>query len=137
MIEELIGRMMVSALIGGLIGMERELNGSHAGLRTHTLVALGACLFTLASITIGGNADIARIAGQVAVGLGFIGGGVIFRNKDKVVGLTTAADLWICGALGILAGIGQYTLAFAGTTLALVLLIGGKLLEQFTIGTKR
>ncbi|MBD3319035.1 MgtC/SapB family protein [Candidatus Woesearchaeota archaeon] len=127
---ELLGRALLAVGVGALIGLEREIRRSPAGLRTHTLVCLGSALFTIASITIGGNADISRIAGQVAVGIGFLGGGVIFKLKDRVVGLTTAADLWVVAALGLLIGIGQYLLVFVSLALVLFLLIGGAFLEK-------
>jgi putative Mg2+ transporter-C (MgtC) family protein len=133
---ELLFRIVVSVFVGALIGIEREIRKSPAGLRTHALVCLGSALFAIASITIGGNADIARIAGQVAVGIGFIGGGVIFKVKDRVVGLTTAADLWVVAALGLLIGIGQFFIVFAAVVLILILLIGGSIVEQKGLRTK-
>ena len=114
--QELIIRILVSVLAGTLLGLERELRKSPAG--------------TISSITIGEGADISRIAAQVAVGIGFIGGGVIFKVKDKVIGLTTAADLWVGAAIGLLIGIGQLLLAFVALAAVLTLLLVGATVER-------
>jgi putative Mg2+ transporter-C (MgtC) family protein len=120
-------RLLVSLVLGGLIGLEREIHRSPAGLRTISLVSLGSTLFTLASLTFTGtNADVTRIAAQIVVGIGFIGGGVIFQLKDTVHGLTTAASLWIAAAIGLIIGIGEYWLAGITTGLVLVVLWLGK-----------
>ena len=128
--QELIIRILVSVLAGTLLGLERELRKSPAGTKTHTLDCLGATLFTISSLTIGEGADISRIAAQVAVGIGFIGGGVIFKVKDKVIGLTTAADLWVGAAIGLLIGIGQLLLAFVALAAVLTLLLVGATVER-------
>jgi putative Mg2+ transporter-C (MgtC) family protein len=115
-------RLAISLVLGGLIGFEREIHKSPAGLRTIALVSVGATLYTLASLTFTAlNADITRIAAQIVVGLGFIGGGVIFQTKDTVHGLTTAASIWVAGAIGLMVGIGAY--AFATATAVIVMLI--------------
>ncbi len=115
-------RLVISLVLGGLIGFEREIHKSPAGLRTISLVSVGATLYTLASLTFAApNADISRIAAQIVVGLGFIGGGVIFQTKDTVHGLTTAASIWVAGAIGLMVGIGAY--AFATATAVIVMLI--------------
>ena len=120
-------RLLVSLALGGLIGLEREIHKSPAGLRTISLVSMGATLFTLASLTFTGpGADITRIAAQIVVGIGFIGGGVIFQLKDTVHGLTTAAALWIAAAIGLMTGIGEYALATVTTVLVMLILWLGK-----------
>ncbi|MEM2916336.1 MAG: MgtC/SapB family protein [Candidatus Woesearchaeota archaeon] len=116
-------RLVIALVLGGLIGFERELHKSPAGLRTISLVCVGATLYTLASLEFTSpNADVSRIAAQIVVGLGFIGGGVIFLLKDTIHGLTTAASIWIAGAIGLMVGIGDYIFASA-TTLIVVLVL--------------
>jgi putative Mg2+ transporter-C (MgtC) family protein len=115
-------RLIVSLVLGGLIGFERELHRAPAGLRTIALVTVGSTLYTLASVSfVAPDADITRIAAQIVVGLGFIGGGVIFQSKDTIHGLTTAASIWVAGAIGLMVGIGAY--AFATATALIVMLI--------------
>jgi putative Mg2+ transporter-C (MgtC) family protein len=123
---EIIFRLLLSAVIGGLIGMEREANNRPAGLRTHVLVTLGASLIMLLSMygfeglgADGRGADPARLAAQVVSGIGFLGAGTILRTENKVSGLTTAASLWVCGGIGLAIGGGYYIggLATAGIVL--------------------
>lgn len=110
-------RLLLAAALGGLVGLERELRDQPAGLRTHILVAVGSCLFTLVSAfgfsgfeaTPQGapvRADVTRIASQVVVGIGFLGGGTILRHGATVRGLTTAASLWVTAAAGLAVGAG-------------------------------
>ena len=110
---ELTLRVVIAAIIGSIIGYERELRGKGAGVRTHVLVAMGACLFMIISQNGFPDAqrfDAARIAAGVVGGLGFLGGGIIMKNKH-VVGLTTAAGIWVTGAIGLALGCGMYELA--------------------------
>jgi putative Mg2+ transporter-C (MgtC) family protein len=110
---ELSIRLVAAGVIGAVIGYERELRGKGAGVRTHVLVALGSCLFMIISQHgfAGANRfDAARIAAGVVGGLGFLGGGIIMKNKH-VVGLTTAAGIWVTGAIGLSMGSGLYELA--------------------------
>lgn len=131
---QLIITLFASLGLGALLGLERELRECPAGLRTHTLVCIGATVFTLASFAFAGpNVDISRIAGQVVVGIGFIGGGVIFKEKSKIVGLTTAATLWMAAGIGILAGIQEFLLALAVVIIAIFVLSGGYWLEKHVI----
>lgn len=119
----IIIKLVVSVILGATIGFERELRGSPAGLRTITLVCLGSTLFTLASLMFAGpTTDVSRIAAQIVVGIGFIGGGVIFQIKDHVHGLTTAASLWVTAAIGIMIGVGEYAIAVLTTFLAILIL---------------
>lgn len=127
---ELLLRLALAALLGGLIGFERELREREAGLRTHLLVSLGSALFTIvgaygfhAFLDSGANvvrADPTRIAAQIVTGIGFLGAGAIIRQGLSVRGLTTAATLWVVAAVGLAAGAGYYSAAV--TTTALVLL---------------
>ncbi len=115
---------LVAGICGSLIGLEREARDKGAGIRTHTLVSLGSCLFTLVSV---GSAeeyggDPARIAAQIVSGIGFLGGGAILQEKDKVRGLTTAATIWISAAIGMACGLKQIQSAFVVTTLTLMFL---------------
>ncbi len=126
-----VTRLIMSLLLGGLIGFEREIHKSPAGLRTISLVSVGATLFTLASLSFTGpNADISRIAAQIVVGIGFIGGGVIFQLKDTVHGLTTAASMWTAAAIGLMVGIGEHTFAAITTLLVMLVLWFGRFEKQ-------
>lgn len=127
----LIITLLVSLGLGALLGLERELKKCPAGLRTHTLVCLGSTVFTLSSFAFAGpSVDISRIAGQVVVGIGFIGGGGIFKEKNKVIGLTTASTLWIAAGIGILAGIQEFLLGLIVAVIAITILSGGYWLEK-------
>lgn len=119
---ELTIRLLSAGVIGGIIGYEREFRGKGAGVRTHVLVALGSCLFMIISqygFAGSDKFDAARIAAGVVGGLGFLGGGIIMKNKH-VVGLTTAAGIWVTGAIGLALGSGLYELA----VLCAVMLMG-------------
>jgi putative Mg2+ transporter-C (MgtC) family protein len=114
-------RMLLAVVPAAVIGLERELSGNVAGLRTHILLALGACLFTLAGLSIAGP-DAGRIAAQVVTGVGFIGAGAIIRDSLRVKGLTTAASLWVTAAIGVAAGVGAYIALGAAVVVALLIL---------------
>ena len=118
-------RLLFAVFIGGLIGIERELHYKAAGFRTMMLICVGAALFTMFSIRIGGPNDPARIAAQIVTGVGFIGAGVILHEKGEVRGITTAASIWAAAALGI--GIGAGYLFFAGIATALLLFVAAAL----------
>lgn len=123
-------RLTLSLVLGGLIGLERQLHRRAAGLRTHILVCVGSCLIMLTSIYISdiykniSNVDPSRIAAGVITGIGFLGAGAIIREREKeaVKGLTTAASLWVVAGIGLAAGCGFYTAALFTTILALVTL---------------
>src|SRR3954469_11352931 len=110
----LIVRLLLAAVLGALVGIERESAARGAGIRTHAVVALGAALFTIAGaygftdVNRGGNIDPTRIAAQVAAGVGFIGAGAILRNGSSVRGITTAATVWLAAAIGVAAGAGGW-----------------------------
>ncbi len=130
MTEEFILRILISALLGGAIGLEREYRAKEAGFRTHFLVALGSALFMIVSAYGFGDAvynelhrwDVSRVAAQVVSGIGFIGAGTIIFQKHIVRGLTTAAGLWVTAAIGLTCGGGMYLLAAAATVLVLLCL---------------
>lgn len=120
--------LAVAALAGAVLGTERELGDHNAGFRTHLLVSLGACLFTLLGVygfhgmPGASNVDPTRVAAQVASGIGFIGGGAILRDGVTIRGLTTAATLWIAAALGAASAAGLYAATFVTLGLALLAL---------------
>ena len=126
--EELL-RVVVAAGLGGLVGLERELRDREAGFRTHLLVSVGSCLFTLVSaygfheFLVGGGsivrADPTRIAAQIVTGIGFLGAGAIIRQGFSVRGLTTAATLWVVAAIGMASGAGYFSAAVITTVLVL------------------
>ncbi|MEP7081939.1 MAG: MgtC/SapB family protein [Chloroflexota bacterium] len=117
-------RLTVGLVLGAIIGFERELQRQPAGFRTHSLVALGAALFTVVSAFgfSGDLVDPTRIAAQIVSGIGFIGAGTILQYRGNIRGLTTAASLWSVAAIGTAAGAGLYSVAIVGTVLILVVL---------------
>ena len=117
-------RLTVGLILGAIIGFERELHRQPAGFRTHSLVALGAALFTVVSAFgfTGDSVDPTRIAAQIVSGIGFIGAGTILQYRGHIRGLTTAASLWSVAAIGTAAGAGLYVVATVGTILILVIL---------------
>lgn len=119
---ELVLRLALSLALGALIGFEREYHRRAAGFRTHSLVALGAALFTVVGAYGFEEGDPTRIAAQIVTGIGFIGAGTILQYRGSVRGLTTAASLWAVAAVGMAAGAGLYVLAFFGSVLVLVAL---------------
>jgi len=112
-----------------IVGFEREMAHKPAGLRTHMLVCLGSCLFTIISLEFA--ADPARIASGIVAGIGFIGAGAIIAEPDKVVGITTAASLWITAAIGLTIGVGNYVLAAVAVLLALLTLFSRALFKKY------
>jgi putative Mg2+ transporter-C (MgtC) family protein len=130
---EQVGRVVVAAVLGAVVGFDREVREHSAGLRTHALVAVGAAMFGVISIDgfdeiaqrralTNIQADVTRVASQVVVGVGFLGAGVIFRRGDSVRNLTTAASLWATAAIGLAAGVGDVGLA-AVAAVALVIIL--------------
>jgi len=130
-------KLVISALLGGLIGLERETHGRPAGLRTHILVCLGSTLFTLSSYSIAGTFfDPARVTAQIVTGIGFLGAGTIMRQGSVVRGLTTAASIWTVAAIGIAVAIGGAMLpvAVAATVLVGVTLFFVPTIERRALG---
>jgi len=143
-------RIAVAVIFGFCIGLERELTNKYAGLRTHILVCLGACVFTLISIygfptfapgdnvvidQATGIRDTSRVAAQIVTGIGFIGAGTVLRNGPIVLGLTTAATLWIAASIGMACGAGMFDIAFSGTILAILTLVSIRVLERKVLPT--
>lgn len=119
-------RLLLAAALGAGIGYQRERVNKPAGLRTHSLICLGAALFTVVSIFgFSDGVDHSRVAAAVVTGIGFIGAGVIFRGMrgDSVVGLTTAASVWVTAAIGLAAGVGMYLIAFMIAVITVLVLI--------------
>ena len=130
---DVVVRVVVGALLGAVVGIERESAGQEAGFRTHLLLAMGAALFGVASVgafdsfvteraATNVQIDVTRIASYVAAGIGFIGGGVIVKHQGNVRGMTTAASVWVAAAIGLSAGLGFWAGAVSATLVALVAL---------------
>lgn len=112
-------KIIISLVLGLVIGLEREQHGKAVGVRTVSLITLGATLFCLMSPNILGG-DNARIVAQVVSGIGFLGAGIIFKNGDEIHGLTTATTIWTAAAVGCLVGVGMYPEAVIGTIAILI-----------------
>lgn len=141
---EIIGQLILATFLGALIGLEREYKRKEAGLRTFTLVTLGACIFTIISFELFNffitrdsiNFDPSRVIQAIAVGIGFIGAGTIFRQPSGIAGLTTAAGLWTMAAIGVAIGAKLYSLAIFSTLFTLLVLSGFRLLEEEVFKSK-
>jgi putative Mg2+ transporter-C (MgtC) family protein len=131
MLQEIIWKMILAVIVGGLIGAEREYRSKSAGFRTLTLICLGATLFTVLSELIGMKGTPDRIASNVVVGIGFVGAGVIFKADlhNKATGVTTAAMIWVTAALGMAIGAGYEWVAVIACGLTLAVLLVFTLLE--------
>jgi putative Mg2+ transporter-C (MgtC) family protein len=143
---EMIFRLVVATMLGGLVGLERERLDRAAGLRTHALVAVAACLVMLVSAFGFADAvtadhtvilDPSRVAAQVVSGIGFLGAGTIIFRKNAIRGLTTAASIWAVAGLGLAVGGGLYPAAIATTILILIVLVGLRPLEGRLFAHKR
>jgi putative Mg2+ transporter-C (MgtC) family protein len=126
---DLLGRLVLAAILGGAVGLEREWSGKPAGFRTNLLICVGAALLTELSISVAraadpfSIADPGRIAAQIVSGIGFLGAGTIIQSRAGVVGLTTAATLWVVAAIGMAVGAGAYVEAVGATILVVVALL--------------
>ena len=124
---DIILRLLLAAALGAGIGYQRERANKPAGLRTHALICLGSALFAVVSIFgFGDNADPSRVAAAVVTGIGFIGAGVIvrgLREEHHVVGLTTAASVWVAAAIGLACGVGLYLIAFIVAVITVLVLL--------------
>lgn len=135
---EMIVRILIAVGLGAIIGFEREIEHKPAGLRTHIFVSMGSCLFTISSFyllqeeTIGVY-DATRIAAGIVTGISFIGAGSIIASKGDVLGITTAASLWVAAAIGLMIGFGSYLLPIVATVIAFVILRLGRV-EKKKIG---
>ncbi len=122
----------IAVLLGTAIGLEREFSGKAAGLRTNVLICLGAAVFTLISKQMGidSNASTTRISAQIVTGVGFLGAGAIIRDRGGVLGLTTAATIWLVASIGMACGAGYYRLAGVATLSAIIVLLGLRQIER-------
>jgi putative Mg2+ transporter-C (MgtC) family protein len=126
--EDLI-KVLIAVVIGGIIGMEREMHSKAAGLRTITLITVGATMFTIISEKFGDPAT-ARIAANIIPGIGFLGAGVILFAEGKLKGLTTASSIWVSASLGMAVGTGEYILAMVTTMIVIIVLAFFARLDQ-------
>lgn len=129
---EHVVRLVGAIVLGGAIGLERELHDKPAGFRTIVLICLGACVFSIISQIVGGpDYDTTRIAAQIVTGIGFLGAGAIMRDRVSVFGLTTAATIWAVAAIGMAAGFGEFALATIGTVAILIALFAFNVIEHW------
>ena len=129
--HELVHKLLLAVLIGGSIGIERELRSKSAGFRTLMLICLGATLFTIFSQFIGGTGNPDRIASNVVTGIGFLGAGIIFRDNNRVNGITTAASIWLSAALGVGIGCGYYSASLMGCVIVIAILFAFSFFDRF------
>ncbi|HFV9916135.1 TPA: MgtC/SapB family protein [Salmonella enterica subsp. diarizonae serovar 61:l,v:z35] len=128
--EEFLLRLMLAGLLGGVIGLERQIRAKEAGVRTHILIGIGSAMFMIVSkydfydVIEHGHIglDPSRIAAQVVTGVGFLGAGNILVQKQTIRGLTTAADVWVTAAIGLVIGSGMYEVGIVGAVMALIVL---------------
>jgi putative Mg2+ transporter-C (MgtC) family protein len=141
-----LAKLLLATLLGGAIGLEREIAGKPAGLRTNILICVGAALFTQLSVDIAqigvspdGHpyGDTTRIAAQIVSGIGFLGAGAILHGEGAVVGLTTAATIWVVAAVGAAVGSGAYVDALGATALIMLVLVGLRPLERTLLSKRR
>ena len=118
--------VVLAAVLGGVVGIEREFRRKAAGLRTNVLICVGAAVFTIISKKMGGpnEQSTTRIAAQIVTGVGFLGAGAIIRDQGGILGLTTAATIWLVASIGMGCGAGFYMLALATTVIAVAVLLG-------------
>ena len=121
-LSDILPKLLLAVLAGGLIGYEREYRGKTAGLRTIIFISLGATVFTILSFEFGRTADAARVASSIVSGVGFLGAGAILRGEGQVTGLTTAATIWLAAAVGMGIGTGAYLVSGLAVALAMVIL---------------
>jgi putative Mg2+ transporter-C (MgtC) family protein len=141
-ITTIVMRLLVAAILGGVIGFERETTRHRAGLRTHMLIAIAAALYTVLMIEIvqladgsQSRVDTGRIVEAITAGIAVLGaGGAIFQTRRGVHGLTTGAGMWLAGAVGLACGLGHYSIAVAAVVLAVVVLAALAAVERRTMG---
>jgi putative Mg2+ transporter-C (MgtC) family protein len=128
---ELLAQLALAVLLGGAIGLEREIRGKPAGLRTNVLICVGATLFTSLSHQLANGGDAGRVAGNIVTGVGFLGAGCILHARGAVIGLTSAATIWVVAAIGMALGTGAYVDALGSTALVMIVLTGLLRVEGF------
>lgn len=135
---DVLVRLVAATLIGAALGLNREIRGKPAGLRTHALVALGTALVTLTGVELAGHDgdfdsdSVSRVIQGITAGIGFLGGGTILKadSGEHISGLTTAASLWLVACLGIACGVGLWVMSLVALGLALLVLVAGEPLER-------
>lgn len=133
-------KLLMAAICGSIIGIEREVHRKSAGIRTNMMICLGATLYVIAAEMILGlhtGGDATRMAGQVVVGMGFIGAGAIIQSRGHIVGLTTAATLWVVAAIGVVIGLGFPIFGLAVTLFVVAILVGVGKFEHLVLGKCR
>ena len=135
---ELIVRLLIAVVLGAVIGFEREIERKPAGLRTYIFVSMGACLFTISSFYLLkengiGSFDATRIAAGIVTGISFIGAGSIIAAKGNVMGITTAASLWVTAAIGLMIGFGSYLLPIVATIITFIILRLGRIEKKLKL----
>lgn len=136
--SELWGRVGMALLCGGIIGLERQLRGKAAGMRTSSLICLGTAMFVYLGQGLDReHADPSRVLGQVVTGIGFLGAGVIMTRNGLLTGVTSAAVVWVLAAVGSAVGLGRYGLAFALATVTVAVLVGVEQLEHASAALRR
>ena len=142
----MLGKLLLATVLGGAIGLERELAGKPAGLRTNILICIGAVLFMQLSIGVAeigfspdGHpyGDTTRIAAQIVTGIGFLGAGAILHSEGAVIGLTSAATVWVVAAIGAAIGAGSYVIALGSTALIMLVLVGLRPVEARLLTKRR
>lgn len=132
-------RILAALVCGGIVGFERELKGKAAGIKTNILICLGATLYTCVSLLVSEGAaqrpgDPARIAAQIVSGIGFLGGGAIIQARGTVLGLTTAATIWMVAAMGICVGLGRFDVALLCSLMTVSVLVATSWFEDRVLG---
>jgi putative Mg2+ transporter-C (MgtC) family protein len=127
-----IGRLLLACVLGGLIGLERELNRKSAGVRTNLLICMGSAFFTLLSGVLAGEGSTnkGQVASNIVQGIGFLGAGLILHNRSRVSGLASAASIWVVASIGMACGAGLYAAAAVGAAIVIFALLVVGLLEQ-------
>ncbi|MBI2577649.1 MAG: MgtC/SapB family protein [Candidatus Wildermuthbacteria bacterium] len=141
---QVIVQLAAAVVLGGIVGLEREFQKKEAGLRTYSLVSLGAALFTIVGVEAfhqfsnlpGIRFDFSQLITAVALGIGFIGGGAIIQKQFHVEGLTTAAGLWVVAGIGVAVGAGLYWIAIAASLLSLLVFAGLRIVDNVLRGKK-
>jgi putative Mg2+ transporter-C (MgtC) family protein len=141
LIQFFLPKVCFAILCGGLVGLERELKNKPAGIKTNILICLGSTLYTSVSVLISTNladaghfGDPARVAAQIVSGIGFLGGGTIIQSRGTILGLTTAATIWVVAAFGIAIGIGHADIAVVSSILVVLVLVGTNWFEDRILG---
>lgn len=130
--------LLTTFVCGGIVGLERQISGKPAGIRTSTLICMGTYVFVAAGIPLAGNVgDPSRVIGQVITGIGFLGAGVILTREGAIVGVTSAATIWVLAAIGVLAGAERYAAAICVALLTIGILVGVNILESVFVGLQR